>query len=158
MSIFLKGFLLSPLYNDISKHPQLLTFMQCVKHMPLRWRKLALQVTRVQVDPLLSLRLREELDCITRSNLALVNPITSIIYTTSDFADSLKFISTSIYLCSVVSYVVRAEIFSDPTEPAEIRYQGILKEISALQQCDTQQRLDYLPQAIGLWFEQSYRS
>jgi hypothetical protein len=80
----------------------------------------------------------------------IVNPYTSIPFGPDAFIDSLSTITRSIYLCSVISYFIRSEVF-DPVEASKIRETGILKELSAALQPDQQQVLDYRSLSLDTW-------
>lgn len=118
--------------------------------MPLEWRKVTLTATRAQTDPYSNRRLKELLQPIVDSNLHIVNPHTSIPFGPEAFIDSLSTITRSIYLCSVISYFIRSEVF-DPVEASQIRETGILKELSAALQPDQQQVLDYRALSLDTW-------
>jgi hypothetical protein len=110
---------------------------------PLSWRKFSLTALRVQEHPARNKRLAQELE-ILRAQVPnqVVIPGQDTFYNLDQLVASLALITTSPYICSVFSYLLRAELFS--AEDVEgIRHEGILKEVTASLQMDALQVLDY---------------
>jgi hypothetical protein len=142
MSLTLKLFSSSRFFLILDQLPHLLTLTQCIPCMPLKWRKFALQVCRIQRSPYANLRLLSDLNTLQDDFPAVQNPITSNPYTISDFLDSLDFISSSPHFCSFISYAVRAEVLPD-ADAERVISTIINKELSAATQPDIPQQLDY---------------
>jgi hypothetical protein len=134
-SIYSAGFRQSPLFPEMLLQPQLLSFLSCLRDMPLAWRKLALAVTRVQVNPTENSRFSSELDVVFQSDPYLIDTSTSLPYGRSHFQDSLAYIVTSPLLSSLASYCIRAENFK-PADVTSIMQDGVLKELHAATQPD----------------------
>lgn len=144
MSLCQRGFCNSPLNWKMrnSLHPDILAFIRSVQNFPLSWRKLSLAVTRVQISPHQNKRLQDIVDSVREEDIqSIITPATSTFYTLEDLLNSLHLISSSIYLCSVYSYIVRAEKFKE-SDVAHIRDDGILKEVSASLQTDLPRKLE----------------
>lgn len=116
---------------------------------PLSWRKFALTVCRVQEDPKINTRLAEAAMEISSDLFATTSlPPTSITskgYTFEEFLDDLSTTSTSPIVSLVLSYFIRAETWVDETEVLETLNKTINKELSASQQGNRKQMLDYTP-------------
>jgi hypothetical protein len=143
MSLYQRGFCNSPLNWKMrfTLNLDILQFLRSVQSFPLSWRKLSLAVCRVQVSPSRNRRLEDMVRHISDTDItAIIIPATSTFYHLEDLIRSLDVISTSPYLCSLCSYVVRAERFSEP-DVRHIRSEGILKEVLASLQTDNPQVL-----------------
>lgn len=125
--------------SSFRNYPLFVSFLQCVSRMPLSWRKLALTVCRVQQSPKRASRISSEVDRILQGTyFPIVNPITLSTYSLHDLVEYLHISYTSPIMCSLTSYVVRAEVFSDE-EANSIITSGIIKEIDAALSPDTDQ-------------------
>lgn len=134
--------------TDLHQHfpPALFVLLHSCKAWPISWRKLALTVCRTQTSPLRNTRLQSEIEEIIASgdNLPIVSPFNQAIYTLPDIVNLLDIIHQSPYLCSVMSYVTRAERLESPEVYEEQISKIISKEIHAALHEDRPQQLDYL--------------
>jgi hypothetical protein len=106
--------------------------------MPLSWRKLALNVTRIQAEPLSNLHLADDADKIIQEGdidpqdptvtyaASISKDVSKEIhsdkhYPFSLFLSDLNAIAESPVYCSILSYSVRAERFLDEWVPIDIK-------------------------------------
>lgn len=114
--------------------------------MPMAWRKFILTVSRVQQDPFVNIRLRQEADEIQH----LSEDYSPYIichngrhFTFNDLRQHLSVSYTSPLLSSVLSYYTRAEIFFHDAIYSDSKAATIDKEISASIKPNRPQQLDY---------------
>lgn len=129
--------------DDHSTLPFILRLLLTIYFVPLEWRKWAINVCRIQEDPMLNRTLLDGYAELVDSTVVTIGMETRAIGR-DHFRDLMRNFYDSPMELSLISYMMRAEKFYNPREPEQVRDETLQKELNAALFFEPHQpKLDY---------------
>jgi len=144
MSLSSIGSILAPNYSHLLHTDPLLSLLTIIRYLPTSWRKAILDFCRIQVSSNLNVHTKQLFGDIRQNESSYVHLPHGEIFSLDDLETILNDnIPHSPPIASLVAYVARAEVFTNPLEARKAFATAIEKELRATQLEDRPQLLQY---------------